>query len=168
MNRPSMKTHLSLFLLTVLLAGCSSAPKGSGFVDTKKELKPQEGLIKICRPSEFIMSAQSPEVFINGELMADIVNGSILEMPTLVRSSQTRVEFRPPGPNKFGLRIRLNPQEEKFILMGANLSSVLPIPLPTAFIGVMSYRWEAVSVEERVFNEKCADLKSTRIRSISQ
>jgi hypothetical protein len=158
--------YLPVLIATLLLVGCSSAPKGTSFIDTTKELKPQEGLIKICRPSTIVMAAQSPEVFINGYLVADIVNDSVIEIPMVGRGLQVHVEFRPPGPKKFGINVRLNPQEEKYILMGTNVSALLPIPLPTAFIGVMSYRWEAANVDEAVFKEKCADLKTTRIRSL--
>jgi len=150
---------ISLCLLAVLVASCGTSPKGKYLKYTGDNLKQNEGVIHICRTSSLVGAMGGIDVFINNEIVANIANGSVVEV---VKSAGMQVViFRLGNGSQFGVKVNLNPEGHSYVLQTASLNSlkVLPFGLVGTNMG-----WQSLVVDKSTFEGNCSTYSTLKIQ----
>jgi len=149
-----MKKAFLALLGVFLLFACGTAPKGNAVVYTGGALKKGEGTIHICRTSSLIGAMGGIEIFINNE----ISNGSVVEI--VKNSGNQSVVFRLGNGSRFGVNTKLNSGGDVYVLQTSSVNSLKILPIGS--FGELG--WQAIEVDQNVFNGNCADYSKVRIR----
>jgi hypothetical protein len=152
-----------------MLVGCSTAPKGVYEIDNSGAIKNDEGVIAVCRPSGFVASGISPDVLINGEIVAELGSGGALEI--LSKTGKLNLQFKSatfPKPNTFGISFKLDDGATKYFLMAPNLDSLLALPISGFVVSGVRVRWQVAEASRAIFEEKCSGIKRLRLKSANK
>ena len=162
-----MKYLIAIIIVTAL-TGCGTAPKGAFKIEDGGVLKNNESVIAICRPSAMVASAISPDVLINGEVVAELGSGGVLEVVKKVGKFNLQFKSTTFGkPEGFGINSELSEGASKYFLMAPNLESLVALPIAGYFASSVSVRWQVAEASRSTFEARCAGNKRIRLRSVT-
>jgi hypothetical protein len=165
-----MRISLFVFIGSLILTGCASAPRGNAVIDNSNSLRETEGVVVICRPSVLVASGVAPDVLINNILAADISNGSLVEIVqpagklSIVFRHSTFNDPMYKGKNSFGIDTTLIAGQKRYLVMAPNLNSFVVLPIAGFVASGMSLTWQVAEADSNVVRQQCGSFKPLRIR----
>ncbi len=158
---------ISLAVMAIM-SGCATGPKGAYKIDDNSSLSKDQSIIAICRPSAMVASAISPDVLINGEVVAELGSGGVLEI--INKTGKFKLQFKSTtfgNTEGFGINSELQEGATRYFFMAPNLESFVALPIAGYFASSVSVRWQVAEASRNVFESRCAGLKKIRLKSVS-
>jgi hypothetical protein len=150
-----------LLVPSLLLAGCATQIKNTSFTPVASNYSdPSLSKISICRPKTFMFMALSPDMYINNELVAEISNGSRVDLS--LPPGTYDVVFRHStmkGDNGIGQRVTLRANERANVVFGAKLNQLLAVPV----VSYVGYEWNSAQLSSDQFNMICAGIEPIHV-----
>jgi len=149
------KLGLAATALTSLLSGCTTVMKASSYLETKEFSSERVVKLVLCRPSGLIAVARRPDVYLDGEIVADIGAGEQVEVQMKSTAQHTLSIFSRAYSTSFnpGKDLRLNTKfrggETTAYVLSVEFGGLGTLPAPGLGDTSVSFNWRLQKVDPK-------------------